>query len=340
MKKVLLYLLAFTMVFSSMSLLSFTDDVISAGEFLEYYGFVTGDDNGDLLEDRLISRQEMAILLARINGKEKDAERINLKTVILFEDDDDIAPWAKQYVYYAQKQGWITGDENKFNPISTISGEQLAIMLLRMLGYAEASWNSNRRVLSSLTGIQLPESILKRGEVFEALWPAVSEPLMSDGRILGVAAKTIPESDIELLRKEEYAAHESQDKQQWSNAQTTTAYHRTTTTTYTTSSDSTTAIQTTRASNSYSSLSYQSSGSFYPGEYATVSIHGKPHTEYSITVRLSSGPSRAAGLYNKMSDADGYVSWTWKIGTKTKSGTYSVHISGGGESITRSITVE
>lgn len=76
-----------------------------------------------------------------------------------------------------------------------------------------------------------------------------------------------------------------------------------------------------------------------PGEYAYVSIQGKPNTDYSITVTYKSGASTADGLYTKTSDSNGNVSWEWKVGTRTSSGTYPIRISGGGQTISESFTV-
>lgn len=70
-------------------------------------------------------------------------------------------------------------------------------------------------------------------------------------------------------------------------------------------------------------------------EMATVKIQGAPNTSYSITVYYKSGPSEAAGLETKISDANGYVSWTWKVGGRTSAGTFQIVVSGGGE--TRSV---
>lgn len=69
-------------------------------------------------------------------------------------------------------------------------------------------------------------------------------------------------------------------------------------------------------------------------EKVTVKIQGEPYTTYSITVTYSSGPSTAAGLRSKESDASGYVSWTWKVGGRTSFGTYPITVTGGGSSDT------
>ena len=70
------------------------------------------------------------------------------------------------------------------------------------------------------------------------------------------------------------------------------------------------------------------------GNNATISIKGKPNTEYNITVEYKSGPSTAAGLGEKTSDSSGHVSWTWKVGTRTTPGSWPITISGGGQSVT------
>jgi hypothetical protein len=76
------------------------------------------------------------------------------------------------------------------------------------------------------------------------------------------------------------------------------------------------------------------------GETASISIQGQPNTEYIIALHYSSGNSTAAGLENKISDNNGAVSWSWKIGAKTKTGTYNIDISGGGEKFTTNITIQ
>ena len=76
------------------------------------------------------------------------------------------------------------------------------------------------------------------------------------------------------------------------------------------------------------------------GENVTIKIQGKPNTEYSISVRYASGGlSKAKGLDDKKSDSSGYVSWTWKIGAKTASGTVDVDILGGGQTLNTTFEV-
>lgn len=66
------------------------------------------------------------------------------------------------------------------------------------------------------------------------------------------------------------------------------------------------------------------------GSNATVTIQGKPNTDYSIHVYYDSGESNAEGLESKTSDGNGNVTWEWKIGAKTTPGTHSLTVEGGG----------
>ena len=75
------------------------------------------------------------------------------------------------------------------------------------------------------------------------------------------------------------------------------------------------------------------------GSNATIKIKGTPNTNYSITVHYKSGPSTADGLNNKSSDSEGYVEWTWKVGSRTSSGSWKIVISSSVDSITEYFTV-
>lgn len=74
------------------------------------------------------------------------------------------------------------------------------------------------------------------------------------------------------------------------------------------------------------------------GQNATLKIKGKPNTKYSITV-IYQKKSTANGLEEKTSDENGQVSWTWKVGTNTKAGTYQVIVSDGISSKEYKLTV-
>lgn len=68
-------------------------------------------------------------------------------------------------------------------------------------------------------------------------------------------------------------------------------------------------------------------------DYATLTIQGKPNTEYKCTVQYTTKWSTAKGLGKKMSDENGKVTWTWKVGAKTKPGEHKIKITGGDEEL-------
>ena len=65
------------------------------------------------------------------------------------------------------------------------------------------------------------------------------------------------------------------------------------------------------------------------GSYATLTASVSPRRTCSITVYYYSGPSEAAGLYPKRPNAQGRVSWTWKVGTRTTPGRWPITVSCG-----------
>ena len=73
-------------------------------------------------------------------------------------------------------------------------------------------------------------------------------------------------------------------------------------------------------------------------ETATLSIKGKPNTEYTISVYYSTQASTASGLEKKTSDGDGVVVWSWKIGGSTKGGAHKIVITGGDERVETTFT--
>lgn len=75
------------------------------------------------------------------------------------------------------------------------------------------------------------------------------------------------------------------------------------------------------------------------GSDVTVSIKGLPNTTYDIDVMYSSGESKASGLEDKTSDSEGNVSWTFKVSSNVKPGTYEVKITDGSSNASYSLEV-
>lgn len=75
------------------------------------------------------------------------------------------------------------------------------------------------------------------------------------------------------------------------------------------------------------------------GNTATLKIQGRPDTVYSIALYYSSGKSSASGLEDITSDSNGNAEWNWRIGSRTKTGTYKIEIKGGGETLVTEIII-
>lgn len=65
------------------------------------------------------------------------------------------------------------------------------------------------------------------------------------------------------------------------------------------------------------------------GANATIKVRTSPGTSCSITVYYKSGASEAQGLGPMIAGSDGLCSWTWKVGTRTTPGTWSIVVTTG-----------
>lgn len=62
------------------------------------------------------------------------------------------------------------------------------------------------------------------------------------------------------------------------------------------------------------------------GGYETAIVATRAGASCSITVTYYSGTSTASGLYRKTASSTGRVSWTWKVGTRTRAGSWPVRV--------------
>jgi hypothetical protein len=71
------------------------------------------------------------------------------------------------------------------------------------------------------------------------------------------------------------------------------------------------------------------------GGEGLVTIQTKRGTYCAISVIYKSGPSHAAGLGSQTADANGRITWSWKVGTRTTPGVWPVVVECGRGDITR-----
>lgn len=118
---------------------TFTD--VAPGEW--YYGaveaavkagLVKGDGTGRFRPDELITRQEMAVIMVRaMNKADVAATRTGDKTA--FNDDGDIAPWARGFVVTAVKEGLVSGYalDNTFRPGNNATRAEAGAMIFKLI---------------------------------------------------------------------------------------------------------------------------------------------------------------------------------------------------------------
>lgn len=59
-------------------------------------------------------------------------------------------------------------------------------------------------------------------------------------------------------------------------------------------------------------------------ETVSVTIKGKADTKYYIEVNYKTGPSTSKDLDPKTSNANGEITWTWKVGARSAAGTFDI----------------
>lgn len=77
-----------------------------------------------------------------------------------------------------------------------------------------------------------------------------------------------------------------------------------------------------------------------PGSMASIKVKTKPGAQGQITVEYSSGASKSKSLYPKTADSQGYITWTWKVGSTTKAGDWPVTITADGKTIQLTLHVK
>lgn len=169
MKRVLSLVLALVLVLGMIP--TFAADM-TAGQHLFEHEFIAGDGMGNLNEDQLLTREQLAKLILELNGSKEEAEALTLPPS--FTDSAKISAWARPYVAYAQIEGLMVGfSDGSFRPQEGVTGQQLAAVLTRALGY-EFEWATVLADAADL-GIEVAAvAKLTRGEAFEAMWTTVN----------------------------------------------------------------------------------------------------------------------------------------------------------------------
>jgi micrococcal nuclease len=73
---------------------------------------------------------------------------------------------------------------------------------------------------------------------------------------------------------------------------------------------------------------------------ATLEARVTPDAVANIQVKYKGGASSAAGLESKQANAEGFVSWSWKVSPVTSPGTWTVTVTSGEDQVTTDFVVE
>lgn len=109
------------------------EEYTMAIEFVSGVGLMVGYGDGTFQPERAVSRAEMATILCKMMGKDRD-----LKQDDSVFSDVPTTHWANGYVVKAASLGYLSGYGNgKFGPDDTVTYEQALTMLVNALGYGE-----------------------------------------------------------------------------------------------------------------------------------------------------------------------------------------------------------
>ena len=93
-------------------------------------GYMNGYGNGKFGPNDTITRQEMAIVLAKV--LKLDTKNVTVTDADKFADDAKIADWAYNSVYACKAAGYLKGDGTNFNPTGSTTRGAAAVVLMAM----------------------------------------------------------------------------------------------------------------------------------------------------------------------------------------------------------------
>ncbi|WP_270166258.1 S-layer homology domain-containing protein [Paenibacillus sp. SYP-B4298] len=181
MKKSLSLLVAIAMVFSMFSAVAAAAS--ESGTKLQGLGVIKGNQNGDLLEDANWLRQDVAVLMSRLAGKETEAK----ETVKSHTFTDVRGTFYDGYISWAKENNFMQGNSaTNFGFDNEITYKEFATVILRALG-VDTSDYSKIGELAIAAGIiddklNLDEKAV-RGVTYDIITTALDKEV--DGQKLG-----------------------------------------------------------------------------------------------------------------------------------------------------------
>ncbi|MBQ9599868.1 MAG: S-layer homology domain-containing protein, partial [Clostridia bacterium] len=140
MKKIISFLITFTLLFSLAALptqaaVSETEGITALLKELE---IMQGDENGDMMLDKKVSRAEFA-KIAIAASPQKNSVALGLRQSPF--RDVPYTQWYAPYVKAAVSANYVVGYlDATFRPENTVTYEEAATIMLRVLGYDDSSF--------------------------------------------------------------------------------------------------------------------------------------------------------------------------------------------------------
>ncbi|NCB44001.1 MAG: S-layer homology domain-containing protein [Clostridia bacterium] len=183
MRKVLSFVLVLALVLGSVSMafavpadVAGTDSEEAVNVLMEF-GVVTGYSDGSFKPGNVVTRAEMAAFIVRALGLNPNAAAATQFS------DVPASHWASKFVVYAASLGIIMGrTATMFDPDATVSYDEAVTMLVRALGYTEASLNgvypaafvSKAKALGIIGDIQAGTAGANRGDIAQLVFNTLS----------------------------------------------------------------------------------------------------------------------------------------------------------------------
>lgn len=184
MKKGLSLILAIAMVFSMFASVAFAAEApADAGKYLQELKVIKGDANGDLMADADWTRQDVAVILSRLLGKE-DVAKATAKAHTFADVKDS---FYDGYLSWALANGYMKGHSaTEFGFGESITNQQFAAVVLRALGVD----NYDKAIELAVEKGILPAGVkadanAKRGETYTAIVAALNVEVGTTGKKLG-----------------------------------------------------------------------------------------------------------------------------------------------------------
>jgi trimeric autotransporter adhesin len=188
MKKSLSLLVAIAMVFSMFASVAAAATTASdAGAKLQQLKVIKGDQSGDLMENATWKRQDLAVLLSRLLGKEAEAE----KAAKAHTYADVPAGYYDGFLSWALANKYMEGNSaTSFGFGDTLTNQQFYAVVLRALGVDTTGDNYAKTLELAVAAGIVAEGVdakadAKRGDTYVAIITALDTEVAGKGQKLG-----------------------------------------------------------------------------------------------------------------------------------------------------------